>query len=894
MIEMGERVRVLHIDDEPDFAETTAALLESEDSRFDIETVNSVSDGLTRIADGRFDCIVSDYDLGDRTGIELLKEVRTEYPELPFILFTGKGSEEIASQAFSAGATDYLQKKGGTGQHELLANRIQNTVKQYQTTRAQQWLVDLVENTDRVIFSFTADWDDVLFMSSSYEEVWGRTIATLKSAPTDFLQGIHPDDREKVRKAMDGVSEGTQLDIEFRVNPDEDYGRWVRAHMEPIGTGTETENRIGGFAADITEHRRRQNRHKRQRETLLKLATDDAVTSGDFQTAVQRITEAAAHVLEVPRVNVWLVDDAGDTEVLKCTDHYETQTDSHEQGPVLVCEDYPAYLRALESHQAIDAVDALADPRTAELHDYLTDNDIGALLDGTLRSEGDVIGVVCHEHVGETREWTDDEIDFASDIADLVHRALRNRERREREEELKQYRSYIDRVFDTIDDVFFVLAEDGSLIRWNDTVTKVTGYTDSEIESMDPVDFMTEADRDETVAAIEQVIDEGHAQLEASVVTKDGTTIPYEFVANRVNHPDGTTRIVGIGRDISARLEREQKLKRIREQMAFALDITDSILWAIDLETEKSTDYGPTERVFGAEPEGIDDFITNVVHPDDRETVSKVFAEIRERKTEEFNVEFRTVPSPDETRWVLSIGYIRNDETQEPDRLVGLATDVTERRKRERELQRQNDRLEEFTSVVSHDLRNPLSVAEGRLRLAQVDCDSEHLDDVETALARIDTLVTDLLTLAREGEEAGEHDILNLGEVARTCWKTVETADVTLEIELDHEVRADRSRLRQLFENCYRNAVEHGGEAVTITVGHLDGGFYIEDDGPGIPEGDNEEVFKAGHSTNTEGTGFGLSIIQQVVEAHDWNIRATTGSAGGARFEITGVKFSDK
>jgi PAS domain S-box-containing protein len=697
MLEMVERIRVLHIDDEPDFAETTASLLEYEDSRFDIETAVSVSDGLARIATDEVDCIVSDYELGDRTGIELLKEVRNEYPELPFILFTGKGSEEVASQAFSAGATDYLQKKGGTSQYEVLANRIQNAVKQYQTIRAQQWLVNLVENTDRVVFSFTADWDDVLFVSDSYEDVWGRTIATLQSDPTDFLQGIHPDDCERVRNAMDSVSEGTQLDIGFRVNPDEDYGRWVQAHMEPIGTGTDTGNRIGGFAADITEHRRRQDRHRRQRETLLKLATDDAVTSGDFQTAVQRVTEAAARVLEVPRVNVWLVDGTADTAVLECIDHYDSQTDSHIQGPELVCEDYPAYLQALESHQAIDAVDALADPRTAELHDYLTDNDIGALLDGTLRSEGEVIGVVCHEHVGETREWTDDEIDFASDIADIVHRALRNRERKEHEEELEQYRSYVDRVFDTIDDVFFVLAEDGSLIRWNDSLTEVTGYTDTEIESMDPVDFVAEADQDEAVAAIERVIKEGHAQLEASLVTKDGTTIPYEFVADRVTHPDGTMRLVGIGRDISTRLEREQKLERIREQMAFALDITDSILWAIDLETEKLTDYGPIERVFGANPEGVDDFIENVVHPDDRETVSKVFDEIRERNTEEFNVEFRTVPSPDETKWVLSRGYIQDVETQEPDKLVGLATDITERRKRERELQRQNDRLEEFT-----------------------------------------------------------------------------------------------------------------------------------------------------------------------------------------------------
>ena len=112
-------IRVLHVDDEPNFADTAAAFLERENDRFTIETAHSANDGLDRLTTTDFDCIVSDYDIPDQNGIELLETVRTEYPDLPFILFTGKGSEEVASDAISAGVTDYLQKESGTDQYTI-------------------------------------------------------------------------------------------------------------------------------------------------------------------------------------------------------------------------------------------------------------------------------------------------------------------------------------------------------------------------------------------------------------------------------------------------------------------------------------------------------------------------------------------------------------------------------------------------------------------------------------------------------------------------------------------------------------------------------------------------------------------------------------------------------
>ncbi|KDS90388.2 HTR-like protein [Halorubrum saccharovorum] len=153
----------------------------------------------------------------------------------------------------------------------------------------------------------------------------------------------------------------------------------------------------------------------------------------------------------------------------------------------------------------------------------------------------------------------------------------------------------------------------------------------------------------------------------------------------------------------------------------------------------------------------------------------------------------------------------------------------------------------------------------------------------------METLIDDLLTLARDGEGVEETERVSLGEFAETCWDGVETAGASLRVETDRAILADRSRLRQLFENLLRNAIEHASEDVTVTVGDLDGGFYVADDGSGIPENDRERVFETGYSTNEDGTGFGLEIVETVAEAHGWDVRVTDAAGGGARFEFTGV-----
>ncbi len=212
-----------------------------------------------------------------------------------------------------------------------------------------------------------------------------------------------------------------------------------------------------------------------------------------------------------------------------------------------------------------------------------------------------------------------------------------------------------------------------------------------------------------------------------------------------------------------------------------------------------------------------------------------------------------------------------------------------ERHAQQQELRRQNERLERFASVVSHDLRNPLSVAKGRIEMVEDD----HAEVIERNLDRMEAIIDDVLTLAREGRSVEETEPVDLIELVNNCWENVETATASLSTTDELTIMADKSRCRQLLENLIRNSVEHGGETVAITVGRLSTGFYFEDDGPGIDPAEREEVFEAGYTTNREGTGFGLNIVNEIAEAHGWSVSVTEGTDGGARFEFTGITFSE-
>jgi PAS domain S-box-containing protein len=254
--------------------------------------------------------------------------------------------------------------------------------------------------------------------------------------------------------------------------------------------------------------------------------------------------------------------------------------------------------------------------------------------------------------------------------------------------------------------------------------------------------------------------------------------------------------------------------------------------------------------------------------------------------------------------------YVKTESTpiyDDRDRHIGwlfLLQDVSEQVRRERDLEQQIEKLDQFASLVSHDLRNPINVARGYIQQTQATGDVEHLEKANEATERMEEIIDDALTLAREGQDVTDPVELSLGDIAHNAWENVDTKDATLTVTSEATIIADGDRLKRLFENLFRNSVEHGGgedaptsldpSGLSVTVGTDDQNqtettIVVADDGIGIPPEDRDQVFEDGYSTGEGGTGLGLTIVQQIANAHDWEISVTESESSGAQFEISGV-----
>jgi len=202
-----------------------------------------------------------------------------------------------------------------------------------------------------------------------------------------------------------------------------------------------------------------------------------------------------------------------------------------------------------------------------------------------------------------------------------------------------------------------------------------------------------------------------------------------------------------------------------------------------------------------------------------------------------------------------------------------------------------------IASVVSHDLRNPLDVADARLQAARETGATEHFEHLEQAHNRMERIIEDVLTLARGDSVVTASESVTLATVVRDAWATVDTAEATLSVvDTLPTVRADIDRLQRLFENLFRNSIEHGCtddiDTIVIRVGTTNDGFYVSDTGQGVPVAQRDSVFKPGYTGTDAGTGFGLTIVDRIARAHGWVVSLTDSPAGGARFEFSDVDRS--
>jgi PAS domain S-box-containing protein len=842
---VSDSIRVLHVDDEPGFAETAGAFLEREDDRIEVETATSAEEGLDALAATDFDCIVSDYQMPGRTGIEFLTDVRERDPEIPFVLFTGKGSEEVASDAISADVTDYLQKRAGTEQYELLANRVVNAVDAYRSqqvlTERTRRLETLISNLPGMVYRCrnARSWPMEL-VEGEVEALTGYPAEAIERKDVDWGEDVlHPDDRERLwATVQEALSVNESFEVTYRIVTADGTTRWMWERGRGVYGDDGELDALEGFITDITDRKEREQRLERTTARL------------------EALFENSPDMINVHDVEGNIID----------------------PNPRL-CEQ-TGYDRAELEEMKVWDLDQRVDPE--EIRRVWEEMDIGDRhrVEGKYRRrDGSAFPVEVHiRRLG--LEGRDRFVVISRDVSD----------REARERELQRY----ERVVNTMQEAACIYDEEGRFETVNEYLAEFYGSTPAELEgersSLVPK-IRARSDGD----PFRELLDGERDELRGEVAG-EFPGVGYEVLAYRLTPlvVDGETEgVVGVAHEMTDYRESQRDLE---ETNAVLTTLFETLPFGVLAEDASRNVLAVNERMFdlfempGTPADVVGGDCEQLV-----EAVSDAF-ENSEAFVDRINEVVATGASTRGEELDLRDGrtFARSHEPVEfVDGRGHLWTyrDVTDQKRRERELERQNDRLDEFASVVSHDLRNPLNVASGKLELAGEECDSDHLDDVARAHERMETLVDDLLTLARQGETVDSPEPVDLTALAENCWDTIATTDATLAVETDRTVRADRGRLKQLVENLYRNAVEHGGEGVTVTVGTLEDGFYVEDDGPGISPDERDDVFEAGYSTTAEGTGFGLRIVRQVAEAHGWSVRVTDGTDGGARFEVTGVEF---
>ncbi len=871
-------ISILLVDDEPELLEIEKTFLEKAGD-LQLVLACSAKEALDILDNKDIDVIVSDYMMPGMDGIELLREIRSAEDNRPFILFTGKGREEVAIEALNLGANRYIQKGGSIeAQFQVLEGALRDEVSYYQIRMDLRESKERLELANKVAEYGIWDWDldsGKIYFSDRYFTMLGYEPGELPMEVSTWINLMHPDDREEVVPLVKQWAKmGMPFEISFRMRTKKGDWRWISGRgklFERDDSGKP--HRMVGTHTDITERKLREERIKHLNQVLLSIRNVNQLIAKELDD--ERLIQRSCELLTEKRgyFNTWiaLFSDDGRCRLTANSgfdDEFDVIEEMLDKGKLTRCGEI-----AMKKPGIKVTYDPMKECADCPLHGFY-----GGRAGYTMRLEhmGKVFGVLSASipfDLADEEEERELFGEVAGDIGFALHSIELERKRNEAEINLKEseekFRSYIM----NCPLGAFITDREGHFIDVNESACAITGYTREELLSMSIYDTIPEDALDAGQQHFGDLLEKGEAYGELPFINKNGERRWWAVNAVQLSED----RFLGFAEDITDRKRMEEELYLTK----FSVDsVALELYWISSDGRILSTNRGVRD-VLGYSSEELREMSIWDIDP--------LPEHAPEKRKERWDMLKEKGELTFETRHVTKDGKMIDVEVtakyiefEGKEYEFTIARDISLWKKMERELRLANEKLYMIGGITRHDILNQLMNIIGYVELAQEEKDNKQfLENVLAASGRIKKIIE----LGSEYEKIGAESAIwiDVKQAIDIGLSTVDLDDVNVEIDVGEiGIMAD-PMFEKVFNNLLDNAIRHGGARnIRIFTEQADDSLrlIVEDDGTGIDHDRKEGLFEY-H------TGFGLSFIKELLSITEITIRENGEPGAGARFEMT-------
>ena len=892
-LEAQTLISLVCVDDEPPLLEIARLFLERS-GEIRVTPFPSAQDALDSPDVPSCDVIVSDYQMPGMDGIGFLKEVRNRFGDIPFILFTGRGREDVVIEAINNGADFYLQKGGDpTSQFAELEHKVRQAVRRRTAERSkhelEQRLADIIDFLPDAMLAVDTEGKVI---------AWNRAIEDLTGVPASGILG-----KGNYEYALSPYGERRPLLLDMLSRPDEEIGKYYTG-IARDGNAITAETRLaaprgrqihimakaaplynqqGGIAGvievirDISALKKTEHDLRAAYEQVTMNEEELRSQFDELRVANEQLF-AAKETLRVNEERLALAQSVGRSGSWEYDTGTKTFWVSAECARIW---GYPAVAGKI-STEKIEA--CIQDPATVrraitgalyEGKDYDIEYTINPA-DGAAPRGIHSVARLLKNASGQPARL----VGIARDITERRDAELALHESTER------YRLMMMNAKDGIMVNELTPHGPGRFIEINEPACRILGMTREEIKGISLADLDTPEMKQMAPEIVARLKKERHAIFPVMYRPKTGGEKHLDISVSILDM-NGCPAMLSIVRDLTGQIETERALCESEERFRILVETSPDMIWEIDPEGKFRYISPRIKTLMGYSPEEVTGKHITFLVADQGKALAE--RKIRDHLASgDFTGPF-VVPARHRDGHDMAVEIRSFTVTGTEGKITGfrgVARDVTEWEKAEKTLRRANRQLTLLGSVSRHDSLNKITVILGYLKIAEKKCTEpevgEFLKKMESAITAMRTQVE----FTRVYQNIGSQD---------PQWLSLEAILSGLQVPSPVTLTADVGGIRLLadplletvFANLLDNAVRHGERVTAVRVSsHREGTALVvvfEDNGIGVPVANKERIFDRGYGKNT---GLGLFLVREILSLTGIAIREAGEPGRGARFEF--------